>query len=421
MKIVTDLHLHSKYSRATSQQMVPEELERWAFLKGINIIGTGDCSHPGWVSELKQKLIETDCPGLYQLNPQYSNLLEGQWQKSKGPYFLISGELSTIYKHAHRVRKVHTLFLVPNFTVLNKINTQLSQIGNIAYDGRPILGISTCELAKIFWDADPNCEAIPAHIWTPWFSLFGSKSGYDAVAECFNEEESKIYSLETGLSSDPDMNWQVSSLDKYTLISNSDAHSLINLGREATLFDLEKISYLEIIRALRKENKGFIGTIEFFPEEGKYHNDGHRACKVNLSPHQARLLKNICPSCGKPLTLGVLHRVESLADRKNGEYINPNHKVYYAIPLLELIAETRGLSKNSKIVKEQYLFYINKMPELEILLFGDSTKLNFLFPELIEAILKMRRREVFRIAGFDGEYGKINVNNRNNVAQGKLF
>ena len=422
MRIIADLHLHSHFSRATSPKMIPEEIEFWAYSKGINIVGTGDCSHPGWVKELREKLIFVEKTGLYRLKPESSKLKSDQWSMQKGPFFLITGEISSIYKHSYKVRKIHTLFFVPSFEVLENINNKLAQIGNIAYDGRPIIGISALELARVFWQADPMCEVIPAHIWTPWFSLFGSKSGYDLLTDCYGEDSDKIYCLETGLSSDLNMNWRISMLDKYTFISNSDAHSLINLSREATIFDLENISYKNIIDALHNPKRGFIGTVEFFPEEGKYHNDGHRACKVNVTPAMARSLKNMCPSCGKELVLGVLHRVDALADRAEGSRVNPNHKVYYAIPLIELIAQTTGLSKTSKFIQEKYILYLQTMPELEILLFTDLIKLKKIIPtELIDAIDKMRQGQVSRVAGYDGEYGIISVNNNISVKQKTLF
>lgn len=417
MKIIADLHIHSKYSRATSKQMQPEDLEIWASRKGIDIIGTGDSSHPGWVKELKEKLEEKK-PGLYQLKSKYSQIKKGQ----NKPYFLLTGELSTIYKHSHAVRKIHTLLWTPNFTVLEKINKNLAKLGNIAYDGRPIIGITAHELAKIYWENDPFCEIIPAHVWTPWFGLFGSKSGYNKIEECYGQDVDKIHALETGLSSDPQMNWQVSQNDRYTLISNSDAHSLPNIGREANIFDLKELNYENIVNAVRTKN-GFVGTIEFYPEEGMYHNDGHRACKINLNPNQAKKLKNICPACGKPLTLGVLHRVLDLSDRASFDSTQFKHRVWYAIPLLELIAEACNTkSKLSKNVLNRYEFYTAKMSEFEILLFADTKQLTtFLPPDLVYLIEKMRQNEVNKIAGYDGEYGKITISKPRNISQKGLF
>ncbi len=420
MKIIADLHIHSKFSRATSQDMIPELLEKTAFFKKINIIGTGDCTHRGWIKELQEKLQPAEKTGLFRVKPKYS-LIADKWSSQKGPYFMLTGEISSIYKDSYKTRKIHSLLLVPNFIIAKKVINKLSKIGNIDYDGRPIIGISAYDLAKIFWDEDEFCEVIPAHIWTPWFSIFGSKSGYDDLKDCYKEKSYKIHALETGLSSDPRMNWMISKLDKYTLISNSDAHSLNNIGREATVFDLDTIEYKNIINSIRTK-KGFVGTIEFFPEEGKYHNDGHSSCKVNQSPLESKKLKNICPACGKPLTLGVFHRINALSNQKENKSCAKNHKVWYIIPLIELLSELYKVKKPSKKVILVYQSLVERMSEFDILIFASKQKLNnIISPELTEMILRMRDQKVFRIPGYDGVYGKIYINKKSDLGQNKLF
>jgi len=337
MRFIADLHIHSKYSRATSKDMDVENLNKWAKIKGIKVLGAGDFTHHLWLKELKEKLEPAE-PGLFKLVPArtysargiknkiYSALLNNDWlpntnnrPQDEGIRFLLSSEISCIYSKNNRTRKIHLIVLAPNFSVVEKINTRLGWIGNLKADGRPILGLDAKELLKIVLNISEDCLVIPGHIWTPWFSLFGSNSGFDSIEECFGDYAKYIYVGETGLSSDPAMNWRWSALDKIALVSNSDAHSPSKIGREANVFDTD-LSYSGIVEAIKsKDPQKFLETIEFFPEEGKYHYDGHRNCQISLAPQKAKKMKNICPKCGRPLTVGVLHRVDDLADRKEGK------------------------------------------------------------------------------------------------------
>ena len=306
MKFIADFHLHSKYSRATSLQMDLENLNKWASIKGVKVLGTGDFTHPAWFKELKEKLEPAES-GLFKIR-----------KKEAQTRFILSGEISCIYSKKGRVRKIHVMLFIPSFKEAEKINTRLGKIGNLSADGRPILGLDAKELTKIVLEASSDCLIVPAHIWTPWFGLFGSKSGFDAIEECFEGYTKYIFAAETGLSSDPAMNWRVSSLDRITLISNSDSHSPQNIGREANVFNTT-LDYFSIIKTIKEKNKNhFLYTIEFFPEEGKYHHDGHRACGISLAPKDSKKYNNICPCCGRSLTIGVLNRVEQLADREEG-------------------------------------------------------------------------------------------------------
>jgi len=304
MKFIADLHIHSHFSRATSKTLDPEHLALWAQKKGISVVGTGDFTHPGWVSELKEKLVEAE-NGLFKLRPDLQKTVDAGLPPScPGPArFLLSGEISCIYKKNGKTRKVHHLILMPDMASVVKFNKQLDRIGNIKSDGRPILGLDSRDLLEVTLEASDSPFFIPAHVWTPWFSVFGSKSGFDTLEECFEDLTGHIYALETGLSSDPPMNRLLSALDRYLLVSNSDAHSPGKLGREANLFDTD-MDYNHITRAMT-DGKGFMGTIEFYPEEGKYHLDGHRKCQVRLHPQETMDLEGLCPKCGKPLTVGV--------------------------------------------------------------------------------------------------------------------
>ena len=326
MNLVADLHIHSHFSRATSPNLTFEHLTRWAQLKGIHVVGTGDIAHPGWLAEMREKLEPAE-EGLYRLKPEHTTAVQAQVPPAcHAPVrFMLGGEISNIYKRGDRTRKVHNTVFAPSFDALERLQARLEKIGNIRSDGRPILGLDSRDLLEIVLDTDPACHLIPAHIWTPWFSLLGSKSGFDSVAECFADLTPHIFALETGLSSDPPMNWRVSGIDRYTLVSNSDAHSPEKLGREATLFDCE-LAYDALFDAVLPSpahgrgagGEGYLGTIEFFPEEGKYHFDGHRACGIVWDPPTTRAHNVICPVCGKPVTVGVMHRVEALADRPEG-------------------------------------------------------------------------------------------------------
>ncbi len=395
MRVIADLHIHSKYSRATSKNMDVENIARWAKLKGIDLIGTGDFTHHLWLEELKSKLKPTS-GGLYQHN---------------GINFLLTAEVSNMYKKNGKGRRIHTVIFAPGFGAVEKLNKKLAGRGNIASDGRPIFGFDVKDIIKMCLDISKDFFFVPAHAWTPWFSVFGSHSGFDSVEECFEEEAKNIYALETGLSSDPGMNWRLSKLDKYTLISNSDAHSPIKLGREANVFDCE-LSYKEIINILKKKDKNkFLYTVEFFPEEGKYHFDGHRLCEVRLSPGEARQHKNICPKCGKPLTIGVMNRVEALSDRKEG--FVPKDAIPYKslVPLIEIIAEAQQKAPTAKGVQEEYRTAISSFgTEFSILLDATEQDLkNSLSQNTAEAVIKVRNRDLYIEPGYDGEYGTVKI------------
>lgn len=405
MKFIVDFHIHSKYSRATSKNMDLESLDKWAKIKGIKVIGTGDFTHPGWLANLKEKLKVAEL-GLFKLK-----------EDDQGTRFLLTSEISCIYSKNGKVRKIHIIVFAPSFETVEKINTKLDKIGNLKADGRPILGLDAKELAKIVLEADPDCMVVPAHVWTPWFSLFGSKSGFDSIEECFEEYSKYIYAMETGLSSDPAMNWRISALDKITLISNSDAHSPQKVGREANVFDTE-LSYFSITEALKtKDTKKFLYTIEFYPEEGKYHLDGHRSCDVVLSPKETKKYGGLCPVCGKPLTVGVLNRVEELADREEG-FIPKNHIPFKSlVPLNEIISDVIGVGTASKAVGIEYDNLINKFgTEFDILLKIKESDLKKVTKiKIAEGIIKARDGKVIKSPGYDGVYGKISVFSKSRV------
>ncbi len=399
MIFAADFHIHSKYSRATSPLMDLENLDKWAKIKGIKVLGTGDFTHPEWLKNLKEKLSPAE-RGLLKLKDLESSTR-----------FILTAEISCIYSKGGKVRKIHIIVFAPSFESVEKINLKLSQIGNLKADGRPILGLDAKELAKIVFAADENCMVVPAHMWTPWFSVFGSKSGFDSMEECFEEYSKYIYAGETGLSSDPAMNWRLSQLDKIALISNSDAHSPHKIGREANVFDTD-ISYQGIADAIKtKDKKKFLYTIEFFPEEGKYHYDGHRSCDIRLSPQESKRYNNICPRCQKPLVIGVLNRVEELADRPEG--FQPENAIPFKslIPLEEVIAESIGVSTASKEVLKQYNNLITNIgSEFKILLEADKKELEKAsLPNIAEGIIKARQGKIYIEPGYDGVYGKIKI------------
>ena len=407
MHFIADLHIHSSYSRATSSDMNLESLWKWAQLKGITVIGTGDFTHPMWFNEIKEKL-EPVGNNLLKLKDNLKDNTIPESCRSE-VYFVLTAEISSIYSKRGRIRKIHNLVFAPDFSIVSRMNTLLSKIGNLSSDGRPILGLDAKQLLKIVLDTSPECMLVPAHAWTPHFSVFGAESGFDSLSECFEELTPHIYSIETGLSSDPPMNWRLSSLDRITLISNSDAHSPSKLGREANIFATE-ISYGAMMNAIKKK-KGFLGTIEFFPEEGKYHYDGHRSCGVSISPKDTIKNNYLCPVCGRKVTIGVMHRVEKLADRPEG--FKPKHapKYYSLIPLSEIIAETLHVGVNTKTVQAEYLKLLSALGnELRILRessLSDIEKAGS--PSLSEAISKMRSGDVHISPGFDGKYGKIKI------------
>lgn len=395
MEFIADFHIHSKYSRATSKNMDIAHIAEWAKLKGITLMGTGDFTHHLWLEELKHNL-EDSGNGLF---------------KYQGVYFILTTEISSIYSKKGKTYRIHNMVFAPSFKTVDKINETLSRHGNLASDGRPILGMDASELARIIFDIDENCMIVPGHIWTPWFSLFGSMSGFDKIEDCFEEQTPKIFALETGLSSDPGMNWRLSALDKYTLISNSDSHSPSKIGREANVFDCE-LNYKTVREVLKtKDKKRFLYTIEFFPEEGKYHFDGHRLCSVRLSPKETRQNHGRCPKCGKSVTVGVMNRVEQLADRPEG-YV-PSNAVSYKnfIPLDEIIAEARSVAKGAVTVERDYRSFVAKFgTEFEILLrVSPEDLLKGLPRRVAEGILRVRESKVSIQPGFDGEYGKISI------------
>lgn len=407
MRFIADLHIHSRYSRATSSDMSPESIWRWAQLKGITVIGTGDFTHPQWFKELNEKL-DSDGSGLLRLKKEYRHNDIPSLCKAEVS-FILSAEISCIYGKKGKTRKIHAIVFAPDFDAAARINTTLSKIGNLKADGRPILGLDAKELLKIVLDSSPDAMLVPAHAWTPHFSVFGAASGFDSLEECFEELTPYIYALETGLSSDPSMNWRLSALDHITLISNSDAHSAAKIGREANIFDAE-ISYRGIAGALRTR-KGFYKTIEFFPEEGKYHYDGHRTCGVSLSPQETIRHNGLCPVCGKRLTIGVMHRVEKLANRPDS-YKPPGAPGFYSIiPLPEVLAETYNVGANSKKVMDEYMNLLTRLGnEFKILLDISPAEIERAGSPLVrEAISRMREGRVHIAPGFDGEYGKVNI------------
>ncbi len=407
MKFIADLHIHSRYSRATSKSLDPEQLFLWARKKGLSVIGTGDFTHPAWVSELREKLVEAE-DGLFRLNPGLEKKAEPDLpQRCKGTTrFLLSGEISCIYKKDGKTRKVHHLILMPDMASVERLQRRLGRIGNITSDGRPILGLDSHDLLEVTMEASDRAFFIPAHIWTPWFSLFGSKSGFDAIEECFEDLTPQIHCLETGLSSDPAMNRLISSLDTYVLVSNSDAHSPSKLGREANLFDTA-LDYPHMISAMAGRD-GFLGTVEFYPEEGKYHLDGHRKCRVRCDPRETEERKGFCPVCGKPMTVGVLNRIYELADRDEPIITKDVHSL---IPLTEILSELLGCGPATKKVMIRYEQLLSDLgPELEILMETPLTALEERGGELLaEAVRRMRKGEVIREAGYDGEYGRIRL------------
>ncbi|HMQ01448.1 MAG TPA: endonuclease Q family protein [Candidatus Doudnabacteria bacterium] len=422
MKVITDLHIHSKYARACSRDLVPVNLAAWADKKGINILGTGDFTHPAWLGELKENLEEAKS-GLYKVKNSDSEAL-----------FMLTTELASIYKQGDKVRRVHNLVFAPNFAAVDKLIALLEKRGvNLKADGRPMMGVHCDELVRICKEADARIELIPAHAWTPHFGVFGSLSGFDSLEEAFGEEAKHIFAIETGLSSDPKMNWKVGALDNITLISNSDAHSLRKLGREANVFEIdkEKLSFSEIIRVIRERPpEEFLYTIEFFPEEGKYHLDGHADCKFSCEPSRTKELGGICPVCKKKLLRGVMARVDDLSllpplswgrpggGEESSPFPSPPHQgeginripFKSIIPLEEIIADTLGVGPASKKVQAQYEAMVAQLPEFEILLNANADELTKLgSATLAESILRVRDGRVHIAGGYDGVFGKIQI------------
>jgi len=463
MQYIADLHIHSKYSRATSKELTLPNIEKWCKIKGVDIVATGDFTHPAWFKDISEQL-EPAKDGLYKLREKFkithhahagakATLLtkegvggDSDWYDTKRQArFLLSTEISLIYKKNDKCRRLHILIFAPSIEVVKKINDHLDKIGNIKSDGRPILGLDAKELTKIDLDKSEKCMIIPAHAWTPWFAVFGSKSGFDSLEECFEEMTKHIYAIETGLSSDPPMNWQLSDLDDITLISNSDAHSPANLAREANIFEFSNLSYDEIYNTIKNKDKTkFLKTIEFFPEEGKYHFDGHRECSISMTPEKTRKHKGICPVCKKQMTLGVAYRVHNLADiQKNrpiancrtratnlvssplcegghlsaelaeGDVLSKKIPFISLVGLAKIIAESKGVTGlNSKTVRTEYQNLIKTFgTELEILL--DIPYEEFsnkkMDKNIIQGIRNVRERNLHIEPGYDGVYGKVKV------------
>jgi len=411
MKFIADFHIHSKFSRATSEKTDLENIAKWAEIKGVKVIASGDFTHPQWMKNIKEELKPAE-PGLFQY-------------KNYPTRFLLTTEISCIYSKGGKVRKIHIIVLAPSIEVAEKINEELSKIGNLKSDGRPILGLDAKELVKIVLNVSSDCMVIPAHCMTPWFGLFGSKSGFDSMEECFEEMSSSIYAVETGLSADPAMLWRLPDVRKISIISNSDAHSPEKIGREANVFDTE-LSYFSIVEAI-KTKKGFLETIEFYPQEGKYYGDGHRACNIYMNSKDSLTYNEICPVCGKPLTVGVMNRIEKLADQPEGFVPEKAVPFRSIVPLKEIIGEVLGVGSGTKSVDAEYQKLIKAFhSEFNILLDVPFEELKeAAFSQIAEGIIKVREGKVNISPGFDGEYGKVKifseVEKREAIRQKTLF
>ena len=406
MQFAADFHIHSKYSRATSESMKVKELSRWAKIKGVSLLGTGDFTHPLWFSELSSELKEAG-GGLYEHD---------------GVNFILTVEVFNNFYVEGKSKRIHNIIFVPDMETAEKLNTKLGEYGDLFSDGRPILNLSARDLVRVCLDISPDCFIVPAHAWTPHFSIFGSNSGFNSVEECFKDEAKNVYCLETGLSSDPAMNWRLSKLDKYSLISNSDSHSPQRIGREANVFDCA-LDYGEIIGALKaKDKKKFLYTVEFYPQEGKYHYDGHRNCGARVSPKEAIKNRNLCPVCGKKITVGVMHRVEELADRPEGFVPEGAIPFKSMIPLGQIIADARGVGEQSVAVEREYMSLVNKCgSEFNILLKMSEGDLRAQLPEKIaEGVIRVRSGKVDILAGYDGEYGKIKIFDKEETGERQL-
>ena len=414
-ELIVDLHIHSHYSRATSKNADLAGLYYWGKLKGINIIGTGDFTHPDWFAELRENL-ESAEPGLFRLKPEIAGEIDKtlpETVRDNVIRFVPTVEIATIYSKGGKVRKLHQLLVAPGFAAVSEVNARLERIGNLKADGRPILGLDSKELLRHALEADPNSLYIPAHIWTPWFGLFGSKSGFDTIQEAYEEFAPEVHAIETGLSSDPAMNYRVKNLDGITITSNSDAHSPQKLGREATVVRAD-LSYESIAAAIRANDERLVGTIEFFPEEGKYHYDGHRACNVRFTPEQTKAHDGLCPECGKAVVVGVDYRVSELAeaDRPVGFEPEVAKQVEYIIPLPEILAELHNTKSASsvKVVADYERAYRLLGDEFSILRNVPIDEIKDAgFPALALAIERMRRRDVVLDPGYDGVFGVIRV------------
>jgi len=397
MKFIADFHIHSKYSRATSKDMDLEHIAEWAKLKGIELMGTGDFTHPLWLSELKKKLKPMG-NGLFEYN---------------GIKFILTSEVSSIYSKDGKVRKIHNMMIAPSFEAVDKIVKELGRIANLTSDGRPIMGLPAKGIMEIVMSASPQAVLIPCHAWTPWFSIFGANSGFDSIEECFEEYSANIFAIETGLSSDPAMNWRLSKLDNISFVSCSDAHSPAKIGREACVFDTD-LSYKAVMDAIKSRDQSkFLYTIEFFPEEGKYHYDGHRNCGILWSPDETKKHDGICPKCKRKVTVGVMNRVDSLADRTVG--FDPPHRVPFVnlVPLPEIIGEALEKSPATKAVDKEYRRLLSHFgSEFKILLDIPIEELVKFSPgKISEGIKRVREGKLSIVPGYDGVYGKINIFN----------
>ncbi len=412
---IADLHIHSKYSRACSKNLDLPNINAWCQLKGIDLVATADFTHPSWFKDLHEQL-EESAEGIYKLKEDFIDKHEVYIPESckRDVQFILSTEISLIYKKnvgrvGDKCRKVHHVILAPNLNVVAKINIELDKIGNINSDGRPIIGMDSKELLKLLLSISPDIQLIPAHVWTPHFAIFGSQSGFDSIEECFDEMSDHICALETGLSSDPPMNWRLSQNDKYVLVSSSDAHSPQKLGREATVFDCE-MTYPEILNALRNDHGKIAGTIEFYPEEGKYHADGIRNENLCLEPAETKKMEFISQKTGKKITVGVLHRVNDIADRPMGFKPETARNVWYIIPLTELISEILQVGPASKKVDALYQELLKEVgPEFYILKDAPIEDISAVNQMIGEAIDRMRSGRVIVKPGYDGEYGIITI------------
>lgn len=401
MRFIADLHIHSRFSRATSREMEVPMLDRFCRKKGIALCATGDFTHPEYRRLLREQLEPAD-NGLF---------VHGE------THFILNVEVSSIYSAGGRLRRIHNLVFVPDFETAEAFSAMLGKHGKLESDGRPTVGLSSYEMLARLLELNERAFLVPGHIWTPWFSLYGSNSGFDSIEECFGDLSEHIFAVETGLSSDPPMNWRLSALDSRTLISNSDAHSPSKLGREANVFDCE-LGYDAVLDTLRRKDRSrLLHTIEFFPEEGKYHYDGHRNCRIVMTPGEARQAGNICPMCGRRLTIGVLHRVEELADRAADATPDGVIPFRSLVPLEEILAEALGKGRDTKVVQDGYDLLCTELGnEFSVLLDAEPADIARVggatdeqFGRVAEGIERMRRGEVERRPGYDGEFGIIRV------------
>ncbi len=395
MKVIADLHIHSRFSRATSKEISIPNLEKYAKIKGVNLLGTGDFTHPEWIKELKEKLKEDG---------------SGILKTATGFNFVLQTEISLMYSQDNKGRRIHLIVLAPNLEIVGQINEILTRNGRLDYDGRPIFNIPCPQFVEMMKNISDDIEIIPAHVWTPWYGLFGSQSGFDSVEECFKDQTKHIFALETGLSSDPEMNWRVSALDKYSLISNSDLHSFWpwRLGRECNIFEIDNLTYKNLIKSIRTR-QGFKETIEVDPSYGKYHYDGHRNCNISFSPKESLEHRDICPVCGRKLTIGVLHRVEELADRPEGFKLEKAVPFKRIIPLSEILAKlvNSGIA-SQKTWNEYNNLVMNLKDEFNVLLNAKKEELlKFTDERIADTIIKNRKSQIEIQPGYDGEYGYL--------------